>query len=411
LTVARLHAAEAYDDIVTALAETQPRPLAVVLMLREADGALRLVAHRGLTPEVASQWGRIPPQVQVPLTDAVRDGEPVWLADPETAARRYPIIEAIGSRPGSTAALPLVAAGRVVGVLSLTWAEPGLGGPDSHAFLAALGEVCGPVAVRIATSDGLPGTDDSWLRPMLDAVLGSAAVLTPVRDGDRVIDFAFEFLNGRASADAERIGVRPGRDLLLTELPGPGTVLLPIYREVLADGKPRQLDELLLASAQPGEPGASLLLRAERLGGRVVASWRIRSPGELLYDDLVASERVAGVASFRWRPWAGRWLASPGLAELLDWPRGEAPPSPATALRAVVDVHWTAVRRAAVTALRGGRPPMVTVTTRRGRWLRLTLAPLPEGDGLRGTLQDVSELRAALSRQHGQALARAANRR
>ena len=48
------------------------------------------------------------------------------------------------------------------------------------------------------------------------------------------------------------------------------------------------------------------------------------------------------------------------------------------------------------------------MTTRRGRWLRLTLEPLPDGDGLRGTVQDVTELRAALSRQHGQALARAA---
>jgi hypothetical protein len=187
-------------------------------------------------------------------------------------------------------------------------------------------------------------------------------------------------------------------------------VLLPFYREVLAEGRPRQFDELLLDAARPGGPRDSLLLRAERVGDRVVASWRSRSMGELLYDDLIASEAVAGLATFQWRPRAGQWLAPPGLGELLDWRRSDDPPRPGTVLKAVVDAHRGAVRRAAVAALRGERPATVTVTTVRGRWLRLTVAPLPGGDGLRGTVQDVSELRAALSNQHGRALARAIRR-
>jgi hypothetical protein len=413
LTVVRLRAAESYDDIVEALAQTDPAPLSVVLLLCEPDQSLCLVASRGLTRDVASQWTRIPPQVHVPLTDAVRTGRPVWLPDPEAARRTYPLIAAIGSRSGSTAALPMVAAGRIVGVIGMTWPGTGMGGWGNQAFLAALGEVCGPVATRIANSTELPGPGDAWLCPLLDATRDSAALLAPMRVGDRIVDFAFEYLNERAAAEVERHGFERGRHLLLTEVPGPGAeLLLPLYRDVLSDGEPRQLTDVVIPALRPGAAAVSLLLRAVRLGDRVVASWRTRSPGELLYDDFVVSEGIAGVASFRWRPAAGQWLASPGLSTLLGWPeRGGPPLSPATAGRVLAEGHWAALRRAAVAALRGGHPPTITVATHRGRWLRVTITPLPERDGLRGTVQDVSELRATLTRQHGQLVARAGSRR
>jgi hypothetical protein len=397
ITVTRLNAAESYEDIVDALADTLPAPSTVVLLLAEADGALRLVASRGLTPELASQWVRIPPQVRVPLTDAVRRAEPVWLPDAAAIVEAYPIMAAIdGGRSGSAVALPLVHGARVIGALGLTWPEPA---PRGRAYVTALGEVCGPLTARVGALIGLPATEEAWLRPMLDATLGSAAVLTPVRSGDQVIDFLFEALNDRAAEDAERYGVHAERDVLLSELPGLGReVLLPLYRDLLADGRPRQLDELVL-------PGASLLLRAVRLGDRVVASWRTRSPGELLYDDLVATERLAGTATFRWRPDVGQWLCTPALPELLGWPAGGPPLGPSTAYRAVADADWPAVRRAVVRALRGGGPVTVGVRTLRGRWLRATLSRTPDGD-LRGAVRDVKELRAALARERDAAMAR-----
>jgi hypothetical protein len=404
LTIARLHAAESYGEIVAALADTTPAPSSVVLLLTEADGALRLVAARGLSPEVASQWVRIPPQVEVPLTDAVRRGEPVWL--PEQAAAAYPILEAIDGASRSLVALPLTDGVRVFGVLGMSWDEPGMGGEHERAYLTALGEACGRAALPLASSPGLPGTEDAWLRPLLDATLGSAAVLNPVRSGERVTDFVFEALNDRAAAEAERYGAHTDRDVLLSELPGPGAeVLLPLYRDVLADGRPRQLDELVVPAVRPSWPTTSLMLRAVRLGDRVVASWRARSPGELLFEDLVATERIAGVASLRWRPANGLWLCSPTLPTLLDWPRGAAPPTPLTIGRAVANPHWPAVRRAVVAALRGGGPVTVSAMTRRGRWLRVTLARIEDG-ALRATVQDVTERRAALARQRGQEISR-----
>jgi hypothetical protein len=390
LTVARLQAAGSYEDIVDAMADTLPAPSSVVLLLTEADGALRLVAWRGLTPEVASQWVRIPPQVRIPLTDAVRRAAPIWLPDPAAIAEAYPILMSIGGeRSGSVAAMPLVDGGRVIGALGLTWPDPA---PARRAFVTALGEACGPAAARIGGSPGLPGTEEAWLRPMLDATLGSAAVLTPVRSGGQVVDFLFEALNERAAEEAERYGVRTEQDVLLSELPGPGrSVLLPFYRAVLADGLPRQLDELV-------RPTSSVLLRAVRLGERVVASWRTRAPGELLYDDLVATERLVGAATFRWRPSAGQWLCTPNLPALLGWPAGGPALTPSTAWRAVAEADWPAVRRAVVAVLRGTGPVTVGVRTRRGRWLRATLSRTPDG-GLRGAVQDVTEVRAAQARK------------
>jgi hypothetical protein len=168
-------------------------------------------------------------------------------------------------------------------------------------------------------------------------------------------------------------------------------VLLPFYREVLADGRPRQLDELV-------GPASNVLLRAVRLGDRLVASWRHRSAGELLYDDLVATERLVGAATFRWRLGAGQWLCTPNLPGLLGWPAGGPPLTPLTAWRAVAEADWPAVRRAVVVALRGDGPVTVGVRTRRGRWLRATLARTTDG-GLRGAVRDVTEVRAAQTRE------------
>ncbi len=414
LTVARLHAAGSYEEIVAALADARPAPVSVVLLLKEADGALRLMAARGLTPEVASQWARIPPQVELPLTDAVRRGEPVWLPDPATAVRAYPILAAIGGMSRSLAALPLSDGVRVFGVLGMTWDEPA-DGEHEWTYLTALGEACGQAALLIAASPGLPGTEDAWLRPLLNATLGSAAVLNPVRSGDVVTDFVFEARNDQAAAEADRFGAHTEHDVLLSELPDGAEALLALYRDVLADGRPRQLDELVIGGSRPGRPTTSLMpttsliLRAVRLGDRVVASWRTRSPGELLFDDLVATERIAGVASVRWHPASGLWLCSPTLPVLLDWPRGAAPPTPLTVSRAVADSHWPAVRRAVVAALRGDAPVTVGAATRRGRWLRVTLARIGDG-GLRATVQDMTERRAALARQHGQEISRRARR-
>jgi hypothetical protein len=398
LTVARLHAAESYDEVVGALADTRPTPASVVLLLTEPDGALRLVAARGLTPELSSQWVRIPPQVELPLTEAVRRAEPVWLTDPEIAAKEYPIVEAINGRGKSLAALPLTVAGRVIGVLGLSWHGAGPGGERNRPFLTALGQVCGPIALRIADRPGLPGTEEAWLWPLLDASLGSTAVLRPVRSGERVTDFVFEVLNERAAAETARLGVYDERNLLLSELPA--AELFSFYHAVLTDGRPRQLDGLVVPGVGPGRAGLELVLRAVRLGDRVVASWRERTPGELLYEDLVATERVVGAATFRWRPAVGRWLYSPGLPELLDWPSKGAPPAPTTVWRAVAEPHWPAVRRAVVAALRGDRPVSVGLVTRRGRWLRATMTGDGEG-GLRGTVQDASAQRSALARQPG----------
>lgn len=425
LAVSRLHAARSYADIVAALTEMDPAPISVVLLLCEPDGALRLVAQTGLTPEVASQWGRIPPQVDVPLTTAARQGEPVWLPDPESSARAYPLLAAIGTRAESVAALPLTGDGRLVGVLGLSWSHRAYGGERNRRFLTGLGEVCGSVANRIAGAEGLPAWREAWLGPLLDAALAAAGLLRPVRDDGPVTDFAFEIRNQRAVAELSRHGVDPDAELLLTEMPGANADLLALCRAVLDDGRPRQLDDVPTATVD-GDRGGSMLVRAVRIGDRVVLSWRRRSTGEVLYGDLLASERTAGVASFRWRPRRGHCLATPGLPVLLDCPGGDTAGSGgggggrraadaagvvslALARRALAEGEWAAVRRATVAALRGGRPVATSVVTRRGRWLRVTVTPAADGD-LSGTVQDISELRAVLARLSNESIAKASRR-
>ncbi|HEX8440057.1 ATP-binding protein [Archangium sp.] len=94
-----------------------------VFLLGE-PGVLRLVEAAGM-PEVDSEpWRSFPVDLPVPIAEAAREAEPVWVESLEALRRRYPFMKDVPlGRQRAWAFLPLELAGRVLGVLTLGFAR------------------------------------------------------------------------------------------------------------------------------------------------------------------------------------------------------------------------------------------------------------------------------------------------
>ncbi|MCY1018401.1 sensor histidine kinase [Pyxidicoccus sp. MSG2] len=136
------------DDVARAVVEEAVRALpadAGILFLLDAAGTTLELAHsvryeRAVLPALA----RVPLTTRMPVTDAARTGAPVWQAGPSLPPEEFPEAEAlvrtVYAGDYSSASLPLLARGRVVGVLALTWLESRGFDAEERAFMDMLAQ-------------------------------------------------------------------------------------------------------------------------------------------------------------------------------------------------------------------------------------------------------------------------------
>jgi signal transduction histidine kinase len=136
------------DDVARAVVEEAVRALpadAGILFLLDAAGTTLELAHtvryeRAVLPALA----RVPLTVRMPVTEAARTGAPVWQAGPSLSPEEAPEAEAlvrtVYAGNYSSASLPLLARGRVVGVLALTWLESRGFDTEERAFMDMLAQ-------------------------------------------------------------------------------------------------------------------------------------------------------------------------------------------------------------------------------------------------------------------------------
>jgi PAS domain S-box-containing protein len=116
---------------------------AVSLRMLEPEGLVPLAAE-GLRT-AGSILGRvIPLDAPLPVTDAVRAEQAVWIESQEVLAARYPHLVQTGRDEGyeACAALPLRTRGRTLGTLSLIFVGPHPFDLEERAFLLGVGEQC-----------------------------------------------------------------------------------------------------------------------------------------------------------------------------------------------------------------------------------------------------------------------------
>jgi PAS domain S-box-containing protein len=98
------------------------------LALLTADGRrLRLHHQASLDENVARRWQDVSLEEPVPLVDAVRRREPVFIHSPKDNAERYPMLAADTDRAGlaATASIPLLdGRGTALGAVGFAWSEP-----------------------------------------------------------------------------------------------------------------------------------------------------------------------------------------------------------------------------------------------------------------------------------------------
>jgi anti-sigma regulatory factor (Ser/Thr protein kinase) len=107
-----------------------------------SPSTLRLVGVVGLDdrPETVATWAEFDVSAGVPMAEAARTGEPVWVPDIARAAERYPAWPA-DARSRSACVVPMCSGGRLVGVLGLSWERPRSFTDEEKDTLCAVGSI------------------------------------------------------------------------------------------------------------------------------------------------------------------------------------------------------------------------------------------------------------------------------
>ncbi|MFY1668870.1 SpoIIE family protein phosphatase [Plantactinospora sp. WMMB334] len=419
---ARAAAARDYDELAEALVPATPgwpQPRAVLICGLEPDGALRLLGGHGMTVVQRSQWKRMPPQLEVPVTRAVRCRAPVVANTPGEVKQEFPALADSSDPPSAALALPLTDGDEVIGSVGLSWSGPLELEAGAERYLFAL---AGPVGARArelaAGPESFPEFGEPWLPIPLEAMHNPAVLLSPLRTGSPVAaDFRVSRANTYAQALCREAGIDLAGATLLSLFPYAGSQdLLTACREALAGTSLRHLDPVRLRPADLcGRASDSLSARIAAVADKVLLVWHPHTTAESSYEQLLRAEAVSGVGSFRRDPSDGVLHLSPYLRELLGVDDGGL-----STLDTVVDKLHPADRAAARRLL--AEPPAGNGDVRAnqefrgtgrlaGRSLRVGVESPGSGAGdaamLVGTVQDVTEERLlrARMRQHDVVLA------
>jgi PAS domain S-box-containing protein len=110
---------------------------------------LDVLAVSGYPPGVWDSRKPLDRAAPLPITDAARSGEPIWLPTREEYAARYPDTAARSvTRTQALAAIPLCLDDRTIGVLGLSFAAPQSFGEDDRRLLLAMAQQCAQALER-----------------------------------------------------------------------------------------------------------------------------------------------------------------------------------------------------------------------------------------------------------------------
>ncbi|HEX2080560.1 MAG TPA: ATP-binding protein [Longimicrobium sp.] len=115
-----------------------------VALLDAARQEVEVVGAVGYPAEALERFRRIPLSAAFPLTDAVRQPEPVFLADAAARDARYPHLAELrrANGGGPMAAVPLLLDGSAIGALGLNFPEDFVLDDEERAFVLSLARQC-----------------------------------------------------------------------------------------------------------------------------------------------------------------------------------------------------------------------------------------------------------------------------
>lgn len=313
---ARLAGAVTAADVAAALRDHGAAPVGARLVgcrvLQPGGDLETLIPSSPLPADMAARYRTVPLDAPVPLAEAARRDEAIWITDADDYVARYPSIADDVRESGLEAAVALPlhdASGSVAGVLALGWDVPvrfeGLLGPT----VLMIGELAAQALDRATRTDrrnreaAILGELASALQ---DRLLGAVVSPTGVEIATRYVPAARLVGIG---GDWFDVVARPGDDhftLVIGDVTGHG---------VDAVATMAQLRTLVAGLLRAGEPLDSLFEQVEAMvgdGERLLASVELFDvdprTGEIRY-------RSAG------HPWALVRRAG-GVVEVLDGAQG-----------------------------------------------------------------------------------------
>jgi signal transduction histidine kinase len=123
---------------------------AVVMMLNPEKTLLQMIGIHNVNPSLQQLYQTIPVDADTMVSDAVRDNQTVWIHDLEEYEARYPHQVERSRQVGTRAAavIPLIAEGRTIGALGISFAKEQLFTEEDRALIVALAQQCGQALER-----------------------------------------------------------------------------------------------------------------------------------------------------------------------------------------------------------------------------------------------------------------------
>ncbi|MEA2702340.1 MAG: hypothetical protein QOD63_285, partial [Actinomycetota bacterium] len=196
-----------------------------VLALKDDEGGLDVRRAVGYG-DVADGWRRIPIDAGLPLSEAARRGEPVFLPTGKARMKAFPRSAAIPVVHEGLAALPLLVAGRPIGVLGLSFTEPHHFEPDERALLVTVAQLCALTVDRFQRGERLSRLQA--LTGHLSRAFTVAEVVRVIRD-EPIPERAVRS-RGLWLLDDESGGLR----MALPERPGSAAVVVAVDADIPA---------------------------------------------------------------------------------------------------------------------------------------------------------------------------------
>ena len=122
-------------------------------ILDESGEQVVLVASEGYSDAI-DPWTTFPVAANVPMSVAIRTGEPVWSRSPDEIKRVYPDLRDAAFRFASLAVVPLTVEGRTLGSAAFSFADQREFSPEERAFMLATAQQAANALDRARQHEG-----------------------------------------------------------------------------------------------------------------------------------------------------------------------------------------------------------------------------------------------------------------
>ncbi len=157
---------------------------AAVMLLTEDGESLEIFRATGYSEVGLKPFQRFPLAAPIPASEAVRRGQPVWIASYQAFMDRYPQLASVrpaDSRTEAVAVVPLLLEGRTLGALAISFAHEREFSAEDKDFLETLASLCSQALDRAHLYEA-----EQKARTEAEAAQHSLALLAEVRERHRL---------------------------------------------------------------------------------------------------------------------------------------------------------------------------------------------------------------------------------